>query len=210
MILKDTRELEAYVDAAIKNHDKRVETSHDDREAELLAWCRGELMAVKARLEYLPKYEVTNIIDMEKCTAECVDSGNKVKYGRECGFVLDDPEKLQEGDGSMIAELTKSLMEQIPPANVIQHANICYELNSLYERKNRDYGDSFHKTYLEEGMAMARIRLTDKLERFKKLTREGGQEVKDESIRDTLIDMANYAIMTAMEMDREAEENGCS
>lgn len=121
-------------------------------------------------------------------------------------FVLDDPEKLSEGDGSMIAELMKSLTEQIPPANVIQHANICYELNSLYERKNRDYGDSFHKTYLEEGMAMARIRLTDKLERFKKLAREGGQAVKDESIRDTLIDMANYAIMTAMEMDREAEE----
>lgn len=121
-------------------------------------------------------------------------------------FVLDDPEKLSEGDCSMIAELMKGLTEQIPPANVIQHANICYELNSLYERKNRDYGDSFHKTYLEEGMAMARIRLTDKLERFKKLTREGGQEVKDESIRDTLIDLANYAIMTVMEMDREMEE----
>lgn len=128
------------------------------------------------------------------------------KAKTEGAFVLDDPEKLQEGDGSMIAELTKSLMEQIPPANVIQHANICYELNSLYERKNRDYGDSFHKTYLEEGMAMARIRLTDKLERFKKLTREGGQEVKDESIRDTLIDLANYAIMTVMEMDREMLE----
>ncbi|MBQ5589581.1 MAG: DUF1599 domain-containing protein [Anaerotignum sp.] len=88
---------------------------------------------------------------------------------------------------------------------MLAHRNICNELNNLYERKNRDYGDSFHKTYLEEGMAMARIRLTDKLERFKKLTREGGQAVKDESIRDTLIDMANYCIMTAMEMDRENE-----
>ena len=89
------------------------------------------------------------------------------------------------------------------PENVIQHREICNELNSLYERKNRDYGDSFHKTYLEEGMAMARIRLTDKLERFKKLTRECGQAVKDESVRDTLIDLANYAIMTVMEMDRD-------
>lgn len=121
-------------------------------------------------------------------------------------FVLDDPEKLQEGDGRMIEELINSMADNLPPENVIQHANICYELNSLYERKNRDYGDSFHKTYLEEGMAMARIRLTDKLERFKKLTRKGGQAVKDESVRDTLIDLANYAIMTVMEMDREAEE----
>ena len=89
--------------------------------------------------------------------------------------------------------------------NVEEHKRICEELNNLYERKNRDYGDSFHKTYLEEGMAMARIRLTDKLERFKKLTREGGQAVKDESVRDTLIDMANYAIMTVMEMDRDED-----
>jgi hypothetical protein len=103
------------------------------------------------------------------------------------------------------AELSKSA----DPENVMEHSGICAELNDLYRLKNRDYGDSFHKTYLEEGMAMARIRLTDKLERFKKLTREGGRAVKDESIRDTLIDLANYAIMTVMEMDREAEENGC-
>lgn len=121
-------------------------------------------------------------------------------------FVLDDPEKLQEGDGSMIVELMKSLTEQIPPANVIQHANICYELNNLYERKNRDYGDSFHTSYLEEGVAMARIRLGDKLNRFKTLTKGEQQMVNDESIRDTLIDLANYAIMTVMEMDRESAE----
>lgn len=62
-------------------------------------------------------------------------------------------------------------------------------------------GDSFHQTFTEEGMAMARIRLGDKLARFKSLTKSGVQEVKDESIRDTLIDLANYAIMTVLEMD---------
>ena len=88
--------------------------------------------------------------------------------------------------------------------NVGHHAAVCMELNALYDRKNQDYGDSFHKTYLEEGMAMARIRLSDKLERFKKLSRADEEaRVKDESIRDTLKDLANYAIMTVMEMDRE-------
>ncbi len=38
------------------------------------------------------------------------------------------------------------------------HLDICNELNKLYERKNHDYGDSFHQTFVEEGMAMARIR----------------------------------------------------
>ena len=37
---------------------------------------------------------------------------------------------------------------------VMRHKAICDELNSLYERKNHDYGDSFHQTFVEEGLAM--------------------------------------------------------
>ena len=81
------------------------------------------------------------------------------------------------------------------------HKNICDGLNSLYVAKNHDYGDSFGETFKEEGFAASRIRLTDKLNRFKKLTRDGGQQVNDESIRDTLIDLANYAIMTLVELE---------
>ena len=90
--------------------------------------------------------------------------------------------------------------------NVEKHKGICEELNNLYERKNRDYGDSFQTSYLEEGMAMARIRLGDKLNRFKTLTKGEQQMVNDESIRDTLMDLANYSIMAIMELDREAQE----
>ena len=91
------------------------------------------------------------------------------------------------------------------PLNVKHHKAIVLGLNNLYRRKNKDYGDSFHLSYLEEGMAMPRIRLSDKLNRFKSLTKNGKQEIKDESIRDTLLDLANYAIMTVMEIDREKE-----
>ena len=48
---------------------------------------------------------------------------------------------------------------------------------------------------------MARIRLGDKFNRFKTLSRNEEQKVNDESIRDTLIDLANYAIMTVLEME---------
>lgn len=84
---------------------------------------------------------------------------------------------------------------------VAKHREICEQLNAIYERKNHDYGDSFHVTYLEEGMAMPRIRLSDKLNRFKTLTLRGNQEVNDESVRDTLLDLANYAILTIIELD---------
>ena len=86
-------------------------------------------------------------------------------------------------------------------SKVQAHLNICNEINRLYARKNHDYGDSFHQTFVEEGMAMVRIRLGDKFNRFKTLSRGGDQKVNDESIRDTLIDLANYAIMTVLEME---------
>ena len=92
------------------------------------------------------------------------------------------------------------MSENVNP-KVLRHGEICKEINELYAKKNHDYGDSFHQTFVEEGMAMARIRLGDKLNRFKTLSRGNEQKVNDESIRDTLIDLANYAVMTVMELD---------
>lgn len=84
--------------------------------------------------------------------------------------------------------------------------DVTIALRNLYDAKNRDYGDSFSKTFKEEGMAMARIRIGDKFNRFKSLTQGNEPAVKDESVRDTLMDLASYAIMTVMELDN-AEKN---
>ena len=35
------------------------------------------------------------------------------------------------------------------PTKVERHRELCEQLNKLYEKKNHDYGDSFHETYLE-------------------------------------------------------------
>lgn len=90
---------------------------------------------------------------------------------------------------------------------VERHMNLCREINDLYARKNADYGDSFHTSFEEEGMAMARIRLGDKFNRFKTLSRGNEQKVKDESIRDTLLDLANYALMTVLEMEVATDDS---
>lgn len=84
---------------------------------------------------------------------------------------------------------------------VRHHDSICEELNEIYARKNHDYGDSFGKGYAEYGMTMAVIRLEDKLNRLKSLIK-ADPLVKDESINDTLMDLANYAIMTVIERER--------
>lgn len=92
------------------------------------------------------------------------------------------------------------------------HKNISAELNSLYAAKNSDYNDSFGKSFAEYGMAMPCIRLEDKLNRLKALTvHNKNQNVKDESVEDTLADLANYAIMTLVELTiikEEAVRNG--
>lgn len=102
-----------------------------------------------------------------------------------------------------ILQQSKKKQEVRSMDRVAMHKALCTELNNLYARKNADYGDSFHLSYMEEGMAMARIRLADKMNRFKALTRGNSQKVNDESIRDTLIDLANYALMTVLEIDLE-------
>lgn len=90
--------------------------------------------------------------------------------------------------------------------NLERHKQVCYELNRIYDKKNRDYGDSFHESWKDYGITMAAIRIGDKYNRLKTLTSgKSVPNVADESVRDTLIDLANYAIMTVMEMDAETE-----
>ena len=107
-------------------------------------------------------------------------------------------ENREKTDGLALLPVTSNT--KVNP-KVKLHADVCRYLNDLYAKKNHDYGDSFHQTFVEEGMAMARIRLGDKFGRFKTLSKSSGQQVSDESLKDTLLDLANYAIMTVMEME---------
>lgn len=92
--------------------------------------------------------------------------------------------------------------------NIEKHKQICAELTDIYMAKNADYGNSFHKSFEKFGFVMAAIRLGDKLNRFERLTSCIEHHVKTESIRDTLLDLANYAIMTVAEIDGIEEETG--
>ena len=85
-----------------------------------------------------------------------------------------------------------------------KHLKICEKLNEIYVNKNHDYGDSFGETFRKLGIISAVTRITDKTNRLQSLCKKE-QKVNDESIRDTLMDLANYAIMTIIELDEEKE-----
>ena len=82
------------------------------------------------------------------------------------------------------------------------HKQICGNMHNTYKAKNADYGDSFTKVRREYPEAIC-IHLMEKLERLKTLYKGNEQRVKDESIDDTLLDIANYAVMELLERKNE-------
>ena len=88
-----------------------------------------------------------------------------------------------------------------------RHMEICKKLNEIYKKKNHDYGDAFSESYGKYGAVMPIIRLEDKLNRFRNLVMNGNVEVKTESMEDTLLDLANYAIMTVIEIESRERNN---
>lgn len=104
--------------------------------------------------------------------------------------------------GSPEEENMPKNMAEVMPKNSFD--GICLDLMDLHRRKNKDYGNAAHESYKEFGITSYVIRLNDKLNRLKSLTKPGTEmEIKDESIIDTLKDLAAYAIM-AIESLRNA------
>lgn len=80
------------------------------------------------------------------------------------------------------------------------HKEIVLSLNKLYKDKNNDYGDSF-KLVRDKHPNAILIRLNDKLTRLETLMSGKERKVNDESVEDTLRDLANYALMELVEME---------
>jgi len=83
------------------------------------------------------------------------------------------------------------------------------ELNEIYKKKNKDYGNSFDKMFEEFGVVSVAIRVADKSNRLNNLVKKDYvPAVTDESIEDTLKDLANYAIMalTYIKINKKLKE----
>jgi len=77
------------------------------------------------------------------------------------------------------------------------------EMHRTWKAKNADYGCSFDDGIDRFGLVSAAVRICDKANRFASLADGKETQVKGESIRDTLLDMANYAVMTVMRLDKD-------
>ena len=115
-----------------------------------------------------------------------------------------DPAACKNDEGECCSKEPDEPKLPIEP-KVARHYAICQKLNQVYKAKNHDYGDSFGDTYKKLGIISAVTRLSDKMNRLMSLAVSHEAQVKDEKIEDTLLDMANYAIMTLIELGYEPE-----
>lgn len=141
-----------------------------------------------------------NTTCQEKC--ELRNWAGKTIYPDENRCLFIDEATEEELDEALRLIYSDVKINPLEANKIEKHKLICEKLNALYEAKNADYGDSFGKSYKEYGLTMPCIRLEDKLNRLKSLNFSKSARVS-ESVEDTLMDLANYAIMTLIELEGE-------
>ena len=87
------------------------------------------------------------------------------------------------------------------PKKFIAFRDITNGMYDTFKAKNHDYGNSFSELFAEGGMTYAYGHMAEKLKRVKSLMSDEAK-VNGESMRDSLLDLANYAILTIMELDK--------
>ena len=104
-----------------------------------------------------------------------------------------------------MAEVIIQIEDELCTDEVIQFANEAKQCVELYSKKNHDYGNSFDKGMDNIGIAYGVGRIYDKMNRLITLTKKEAQ-VKDESIDDTLRDLACYSMMMLAYRKRQIEK----
>ena len=89
-------------------------------------------------------------------------------------------------------------MDRVQQMETVQNGAL-----EMFKKKNKDYGDAFAKY----GLIGVLMRIEDKIQRALSITKNGVNMVNDESIRDTLMDLHNYAAMGVMLLDEKEESN---
>lgn len=176
---------------------------------------RSELDNTQIYLTNIDMHYDNNKIKIEASYAKCrscfphaldldVHSERAKLFKELCGDLFTDNTK----DEELNEEAKKAAKEALNAAFGVPTFEafdaITDELKDTYIKKNHDYGNSFDKSIDKFGLTAAVVRMSDKMERLSSLLNKDAKV--DESIRDTVMDLANYCIMTAMYLDNKKEK----
>ena len=149
----------------------------------------------------------------EKPSEESEGGAGTEKRGAEtekggAGAEKEDTET-EKGDAEKFAgtvmhsEWTEDGTLKVEMAPAMRVEGIYEELKAVYKAKNHDYGNSFDESLDSFGLVASVVRISDKWNRIKALWNKDGEAKVKESLEDTLLDMANYCVMTVAWMRRK-------
>jgi len=93
--------------------------------------------------------------------------------------------------------------EEIMESENSKFGKVLSEMFDTYKKKNADYGNSFSETIQEFGYIPAVARINDKVKRVKNIVKGNEMNIKNESLRDNLMDIAVYSVLTIVELDNQ-------
>lgn len=133
------------------------------------------------RMKYSDKRYASVILDTEDNTIEFLSNSlddlvNKIVN------ILEDHDKDKDPSESRFKEIALSLSD-------------------LYSKKNPVYGNSFERSLKKYGKISGLTRISDKFNRLEKIITNPDIETNDESLEDTLLDLASYCIMLKMALE---------
>lgn len=130
------------------------------------------------------------IVDLAVSVIEIIDRKSKL----DIGVIIDDNTAEEIED-----ESTQYIKDNF-------FKDYTDELAKTLHDKNTDYGDSFSKGMKRYGMKYVSSRLFDKLNRIDELSGSGAQLVKGESLKDSVKDLAGYAVLLWKYLDESEED----
>lgn len=96
------------------------------------------------------------------------------------------------------AQVNKMTIKQ----EIKRFKQLTQQMSETFANKRSDYGQTTTETYDRYGPASLLIRMYDKLGRLDNLLGKQQMKVKEESVYDTLLDLANYAIIAIIELEK--------
>lgn len=143
--------------------------------------------------------EINEHCPLNTCVVKVVnmtDEMCEIQYSFWCIPAVVDVEELAK---VAISSSTKKTANKKTDAD--RFKEITDKMFETFKAKNHDYGSSFSNLFKECGMTYAYGHMAEKLERVKSLMKDESK-VRGEGMKDSLLDLANYAILTVMEIDK--------
>ena len=91
--------------------------------------------------------------------------------------------------------------------NEVEMRKALSKMGDVFAVKNKKYGNSFEISLDKYGIIAALTRISDKFNRVENLIINNDKGTDDESLLDTLLDMANYCVMTAVYLKNGGTKN---